>query len=98
MVSILNPSIIICLGKDTFKLVCMAYVKRGFMKGKSWTEFLDEQTAPVEIPDESGLKVRVFASAHPGYFGVLNRGKDRLLKDWASINNWMKDNVEEMYG
>ena len=98
LVSILNPSIIICLGKDTFKQVCMAYGRRGVMKGKSWTEFLDEQTAPVEMLDESGLKVRVFASAHPGYFGVLNRGKDRLLKDWERINIWIKDNVRETLG
>ena len=68
------------------------------MKGKSWTEFLDEQTAPVEMLDESGLKVRVFASEHPGYFGVLNRGKDRLLKDWERINIWIKDNVRETLG
>ena len=95
LVSILNPSIIICLGKDTFKQVCMAYGRRGVLKRKSWTEFLDEQTVPVEIPDESGVKVHIFASAHPGYFGVLNRGKNRLLKDWERINIWIKYNVRE---
>lgn len=95
LVSILNPSIIICLGKDTFKQVCMAYGRRGVLKRKSWTEFLDEQTVPVEILDESGVKVHIFASAHPGYFGVLNRGKNRLLKDWERINIWIKYNVRE---
>lgn len=98
LVFILNPSIIICLGKDTFKQVCMAYGIRGVLKRKSWIEFLDEQTVPVEILDESGLKVHIFASAHPGYFGVLNRGKDRLLEDWERINHWMKDNVRETLG
>ena len=41
------------------------------------------------------VKVHIFASAHPGYFGVLNRGKNRLLKDWERINIWIKYNVRE---
>ena len=90
LVSVLNPEIIICLGKDTFMQVCQLYGKKGVFQKKNWNDYLSAQEEPVEIIDESGRTIHIFASAHPGYLGMRNRGNENVFGDWDRINSWMK--------
>lgn len=89
LISVLNPGVIICLGKDTFQQVCLLYGKSGIFQTKSWNDFLESQEEPVEVTDDTGKKLHIFASAHPGYYGMVNRGKKNVYEDWKRINNWM---------
>lgn len=88
LVEILNPKVIICLGKDTFKQVSRLYGKKGILQGQNWNTYLNDQDAPLEI-EENGRIINIFASAHPGYFGMKNRGSDNFYKDWERINLWL---------
>ena len=89
LITVLRPKGIICLGKDTFKQACLAYGVRGVFKGECWNDFLDGMKEPVHIIDEQGMDVYIFASAHPGYFGMKNSGEDKVYGDWKRINKWM---------
>lgn len=88
LVEVLNPKVIICLGKDTFKQVCQLYGKKGVLQRKNWNTYLSDQAVPVEIED-GGRTIYVFASAHPGYFGMKNRGQENVYEDWKRINIWL---------
>ena len=97
LVNIIEPKVVICLGKDTFEYV--RYACTGRMKRvKCFNRFIESSENPVTIPLESGKTMTVFAEAHCGTIGTMNRNRtkkdgkltsshslERLKEDWKRI-------------
>ena len=100
LVNIIEPTVIICLGRQTFRGVMMAFDRR--IKIGNYNTFITGKNNPVEVTLSSGQKAYVFAEAHCGAMGTLNRsrlkdpdginGIELQVKDWARI----KDCLERM--
>ena len=107
LVNIIEPKIVICLGKDTFESV--RYACTGRMKNvRGFNRFIESCENPVTIPLESGKTMAVFAEAHCGRMGTLNRNRsrkggnttsshslDRQIEDWKRIIPHLKSDTEE---
>ena len=85
LVDIVDPEIIICLGQNTFKAVIRALGGKARLQG--YNQFVESESNPVRCGD-----VQVFAEAHCGYFGTVNRargsnksGLDLQIEDWIKI-------------
>lgn len=95
LIEILQPQIVICLGKDTFRHATKIMGIKNVLGKMSWNGYLNEQEKPVEINLNSDKSVFFFAMPHPGYFGVLNRIKcgQTIDEDWKKIGAWMNKHL-----
>ncbi len=92
LIKILKPKIILCLGKDTFISVIEALENKEerLPKGYSYNKCI-EDNCPRNIKFlEAELKV--FALAHPGKMGTLNRNSrkssislEKQIEDWQRV-------------
>ncbi len=93
LVNILEPERILCLGRDTFSGVLTAFPELTPPKIKSYNRFLESGENPVNLTLPSGKTVRMFALAHCGKLGALNRNRgaqdktslEKQLEDWRKI-------------
>lgn len=84
LVLILDPEIIICLGKDTFEGVLEALgIEKPMIRG--YNTFIESKDNPVR-----NGHVKIYGFAHCGTMGTLNRngGKDTSLD--KQISDWKK--------
>ena len=93
LVEILEPKIILCLGRATLEAVLNALDSRAAVKIGNYNRFIESYNNPVEISRNSGAKVYIFALAHCGTLGSLNRnrGKEKT-QDILEIqrNDWRR--------
>ena len=95
LVEIIDPKVILCLGKSTYKAVMKAMgltIPKGVAR---YNAFLESNCNPQEITLSNGQTSCIFALAHCGSFGTMNRNRgsassisDRLENqkhDWARI-------------
>ena len=83
---IIGPKIIICLGKNTFEGVI--YALTGQMKRvKGFNRFLDSGANFRDILLDSGQSVRVYAVAHCGTIGTMNRNRGKKNPDGTSLSS-----------
>lgn len=97
LAEIIEPEIIICLGRNAFRGVMMAFDRK--VRIGSYNAFIVGKENPVELTLPSGKRVFVFAEAHCGAMGTLNRNrlkdpdgaKDIELqkKDWQRIKQYL---------
>ncbi|MBQ8935456.1 MAG: hypothetical protein IJ049_03520 [Oscillospiraceae bacterium] len=97
LANIIAPDVIICLGRNAFQGVMMSFDRK--MKMKSYNAFIISEENPVEITLRSGKKVYVFAQAHCGALGTLNRNRlkdpdgkkdiELQMKDWTKIKKFL---------
>ena len=97
LLNILSPDVVICLGKDTFVRATKIYVRKNPLNKKSWNAYLDSDFKPIKIPLKNGRKEFTFLypMAHPGYFGTMNRGKDKVDGDWEKLSRWLENKESE---
>ena len=102
LVDIIEPKVVICLGKDTFENVQYACTgKREHIK--SFNAFIESKYNPVTLPLLSGKTTTAFAVAHCGTIGTMNRNRssrnedslsshnlDRQIEDWTRIKPYLK--------
>lgn len=102
LIRIIEPRVVICLGKDTFENV--QYACTGKMKHiKNFNAFIESTQNPVTLPLLSGKTTTAFAVAHCGTIGTMNRNRsgktgnlssshslDRQIEDWTRINTYLK--------
>lgn len=95
LIEILQPQIVICLGKDTFKHATKIMGIKNALGKMSWDEYLNEQENPIEVEVDADRFTFFFAMPHPGYFGVLNRIKygQTIDEDWKKIGAWMNKHL-----
>ena len=96
LVSIIEPKTILCLGKDTF-IGALRALKLLTPKIKRYNDYLDQQREPIIFQYDSGKEAGVFALAHCGVLGSLNRNRgytekhdsiSRQLEDWNNVAIW----------
>ncbi|MBR4579016.1 MAG: hypothetical protein IKO22_05345 [Oscillospiraceae bacterium] len=98
LTSIIEPEIIICLGRNAFRGVMMAFNHKA--KIRRYNDFITGPDNPVEVSFPSGKIAYVFAEAHCGAMGTLNRkrlkdtdeltGLELQKKDWLRIEDYLK--------
>lgn len=96
LVSIIEPKTILCLGRDTFIGVLKA-LELPTPKIKRYNDYLDQQREPIIYQLDSGEVAGIFALAHCGALGSMNRnrgytekrnGISRQLDDWSKVAIW----------
>ena len=97
LANIIEPEIIICLGRRTFQGVMMAFDQK--VELGNYNAFITGENNPIEITLHSGKKTHVFAEAHCGAMGTLNRNRLKSpgeatgiplqIKDWAKIKDYL---------
>lgn len=97
LAEIIEPEIIICLGRNAFHGVMMAYGQK--VRVRTYNTFIVSKENPVELSLASGKRAYVFAEAHCGAMGTLNRsrlkdpegitGLKLQEKDWQRIKEYL---------
>ena len=93
LVDIIHPSVLLCLGKDTFRCTLRALGLQRLPVIRNYNRFIESSENPVQIhlcDDETAF---VFAFAHCGVMGTLNRNRgtnekaslNKQIQDWAKI-------------
>ena len=97
LVEIMEPKVILCLGRNVFEAVLMSWGQKPMPRIKRYNDYLDHQDKPQIIKLQNQTEVSVFALAHCGAMGTMNRNRgyadaqtDKLTlqkKDWGMIQN-----------
>ena len=93
LVDIIHPRVLLCLGKDTFRCTLRALGLQRLPVIRNYNRFIESSENPVQIhlcDDETAF---VFAFAHCGVMGTLNRNRgtnekaslNKQIQDWAKI-------------
>ena len=97
LVQIIRPEVILCLGRSTFEAVLHTFHFALRAQIKSYNRFITSPQNPVQITLKDGQTFFVFALAHCGALGTMNRNRglpyneDPLVyqkKDWLRISNF----------
>lgn len=94
LAEIIEPKVILCLGRNTFEGVLTAFSKQ--IQIGAFNHFIESDQNPVPVMLNSGKTTYVFALAHCGVMGTLNRnqGKDTSLntqiQDWKRIQPYLE--------
>ena len=92
LVDIIRPHVLLCLGKDTLQSV-LASFGYSMPKETSYNKLIESTQNPVTVQFADGTKLYVFALAHCGTIGTLNRNRgsndkfllNRQKQDWRRI-------------
>ena len=87
LVSIIEPKIIMCLGRKTYNNVCDALYLHGVKKGKNYTEIIENGCHEVLVGTHSAY---VFPLMHPGYWGTRVRPLDKQMEDWKKVREQLE--------
>ncbi len=91
LVEIIEPKIILCLGKATFRAVLTSLAPDQKLRIGRYNKYIESSRNPISVATSSGMNIAVFALAHCGVMGTLNRnGKknldlDQQIADWERI-------------
>ena len=94
LAEIIEPQVILCLGRNTFEGVLTAFSKQ--VQIGAYNHFIESDQNPVPVMLNSGKTAYIFALAHCGVMGTLNRnqGKDTSLntqiQDWKRIRPYLE--------
>ena len=95
LADIIEPQVILCLGRSAFEGVLSAFHIQLSSRIKDFNGFIESPDNPVAVPLENGNTAYVFALAHCGAMGTLNRnGKkstdlNKQLEDWRKIKAYL---------
>lgn len=99
LAEIIEPKVILCLGRNTFEGVLTAFSRQ--VQIGAFNHFIESDQNPVPAMLNSGKTAYIFALAHCGVMGTLNRnqGKDTGLntqiQDWKRIRPYLEGVVHE---
>ena len=94
LANIIKPKVMLCLARSTFEGVLSAFDVRLKPAIGNYNQFIESKRNPVPVKLENGEIAYVFALAHCGALGTLNRnrGKEKLddilayqKEDWKRI-------------
>ena len=102
LINIIEPKVVICLGKDTFEGVQYSCTGKRQHIGR-YNTFIESTQNPLTLPLLSGKTVAVFAVAHCGRIGTMNRNRtgkignlssdhslNRQIEDWMRIKAYLQ--------
>lgn len=94
LLNVLQPKIVICLGKNTFIQAAKIYNHKNPLTGTNWNAYLNSDFEPIKITvdSHSNSSTFLYPMAHPGYFGKRNREKsvESMCDDWERLGEWME--------
>jgi len=90
LVEIIEPKVILCLGKATFQVVLTSLAPDLKPRIGRYNNYIEGSRNPVAISIASGANISVFALAHCGIMGTLNRNGRKNLKLDQQIADWKK--------
>lgn len=83
LVDIVQPKIIICLGRLCYEAACKALTGKNPKISNGFNAFLDNENIGIKVGNTT-----IYASAHVGKLGINNRchgNKEIIIKDWAKF-------------
>lgn len=95
LANIVEPKVILCLGRSTFEGVLSAFDVQLSTRIRNFNAFIESANNPVAVPLENGSAAYVFALAHCGAMETLNRNKkksadlDKQLEDWRKTKTYL---------
>ena len=99
LANIVEPNVILCLGKTTFEgVVGSLNVAERICVGR-YNAFIESDKNPVSVVLDGGKMVHVFALAHCGALGTMNRNRGHVKsedpleaqkRDWEKIIPYLK--------
>ena len=95
LADIIEPQVILCLGRSAFEGVISAFDVQLPTRIKDFNAFIEGPDNPVAVSLKNGNTAYVFALAHCGAMGTLNRnGKkstdlEKQLDDWRKIRTYL---------
>lgn len=102
LADILAPQVILCLGKETFEGVCRSLGQVPPAE-KTYNALVESDKIPLSAATRSGHIVKIFALAHCGSLGTLNRnrqaqdgkiesenGLEKQKSDWRRIRPYLR--------
>lgn len=90
LTDIIQPRVILCLGKSTFEGVLSAFGAKPPCSITDYNEFIERTHNPVPVTLENGNTAYVFALAHCGAMGTLNRNRKKSTDLTNQIEDWRK--------
>lgn len=92
LAAIIQPENILCLGRDTFESVLMAFGQPLPAPIRSYNRWIESDQNPVTISLPAQRPMRGFALAHCGKLGTMNRnrGQENKLSLQRQIDDWHK--------
>ena len=94
LINIIEPRVVLCLGKATFEGVIRSLKPDNGIRVGRYNSFVEGSGNPVSVVLDNGEIVRVFALAHCGALGTMNRNRgcpktEDILevqkRDWKKI-------------
>ena len=97
LVDIINPKVILCLGKSTYRAVMLALDPGKKVRIGEYNAFITGPNNPQAVQSEAGRNIQVFALAHCGAIGTMNRNRgskgarelDLQKEDWRKIKPYL---------
>lgn len=95
LADIIAPKVILCLGRSTFEGVLSAFNITLSPRIQNYNVFIESRSNPVTIALANGNTAYIFALAHCGAMGTLNRNNkknsklDKQLEDWQKIKAYL---------
>ena len=100
LANIIESKVILCLGRSTFEGVLSVFDAKLPAPIKDYNDFIESEHNPVPVTLANGDTTHVFALAHCGAMGTLNRNRKKStdltnqIKDWRKIIPYIrKENV-----
>ena len=90
LTDIIQPEVILCLGKSTFEGVLSAFDAKLPCPITDYNDFIESAHNPVPVTLENGSTAYVFALAHCGAMGTLNRNRKKSTDLTNQIEDWRK--------
>lgn len=92
LADIIEPKVILCLGRSTFEGVLSAFDVKLDTPIKDYNDFIESKCNPVAVTLENSGTAYVFALAHCGAMGTLNRNRKKSADLTNQIEDWRKIN------
>lgn len=98
LVDIIEPKIILCLGRKTFEAVLKALGYSLMPKIRKYNSFIESTQNPIELSLNDSHHLYVFALAHSGVLGTMNRNRglpkqkcmlEYQRRDWEKIKKYL---------
>ena len=97
LVDIIHPRVLLCLGKDTFRCTLRALGLQRLPVIRNYNRFIESSENPVQIHLGDDETTFVFALAHCGVLGTLNRNRgtsekaslNKQIQDWSKITPFL---------
>lgn len=98
LANIVEPKVILCLARVTFEGVLSAFDIRLHPKIGNYNSFIESSRNPVRVKLDNGAYIHIFALAHCGALGTLNRNRGKKKpedileyqkQDWKRILSYL---------